>query len=220
MEYPNPEDCLAPTHFIDSDAETIQACVHKLELEGLSPNERAVKIFNYVRDDVTYEFSIRVTRDQFKASYTVVNGRGYCVRKALLLGALCRAVDIPAVVILCDMRDGSLAPKIVEALGTDVMHYHGLCGIYLDGKWLKLDASLSPALVEKKQYRIVKFDGHSDALQENTTLTGGAHMEYVAYHGAYVDLPYEQMMRGYKDGFNNSNKEMMAQLGLKSSFDT
>ncbi len=219
IEFPNAEDCIAPSSFIDSDAETIQECVENLELDGLTPNERAVKIFNYVRDKVTYEFSIRVPREEFKASFTVTSGRGYCVRKAVLLGALCRSVDIPAVVILCDMRDQSLSPKIAEALGTDIMHYHGLAGIHLDGQWLKLDASLSPGLVKKKQYRLVEFDGKSDALQENTTLTGSPHMEYVAYHGAYIDLPYDQMMRGYKEGFNNSNKEMMAQLGLKSSFD-
>jgi transglutaminase-like putative cysteine protease len=218
IEFPNPEDCLAPTSFIDSDASTIRECVQNLQLDNLTPRERAVKIFNFVRDEIAYEFSIRVTPEEFKASFTVTNRRGYCVRKALLLGALCRAVDIPSVVILCNMRDQSLSPKVVEALGTDIMFYHGLAGIYLDGRWLRLDASLSPGLVEKRQYRLVEFDGKSDALQENTTLNGDPHMEYVAYHGAYIDLPYDQMMAGYAEGFNNSNKEMMAQLGLKSSF--
>lgn len=218
IAFPEAADCLAPTHFIDSDADSIQACVRSLELDGLSPKARAIRLFNYTRDNVIYEFSIRTTPDEFKASYTVVNGRGYCVRKSILLCALCRAAGIPAAIILANMRDRSLSPKIIEALGTDVMYYHGLTGIHLNGEWLKLDPSLSPDLVTKKHYRLVEFDGVSDALQENSTLTGGPHMEYVAYHGAYVDLPYEDMMAGYTAGFSNSNKEMLNQLGLKSTF--
>lgn len=219
IEFPNPEDCLAPTTFIDSDARTIRECVQNLHLDGLTPNERAIRLFNYVRDEITYEFSIRVTQEEFKASFTITDGKGFCVRKSLLLCALCRAEDIPSVIILSDMRDKSLPPKMVEALGTDILFCHGLAGIHLDGQWLKLDPSLSPELVEKRQYRLVEFDGKSDALQDSTTLSGDPHMEYVAYHGAYTDLPYQQMMAGFDDGFSNANKATLEQMGLKSTFD-
>ena len=76
------------------------------------------------------------------------------------------------------MRDRSLSRRVVDMLGTDVMFNHGLAGVYLDGKWLKLDASLSPELVAKRNYRLVEFDGASDALQRDTTLSGDPHMEY------------------------------------------
>ena len=218
LEFPSPESCISPSSFMDSDAQTIQDCIGSLALDALTPNECAVKLFNYVRDEVVYEFNIRKNPEEFKASYTVTDGRGYCVRKSILLAALCRAAGIPAVIILANMRDRSLPSKVVEALGTDIMFYHGLTGVYLDGKWLMLDASLSPELVDKKKYRLVEFDGHSDALQEPTMLNGDPHMEYVAYHGAYVDLPYEQMMEGYTEGYSKGNSAMLKQLGLESTF--
>lgn len=219
MEFPNPEDCLTSATFIDSDAPAIRERTEELQLDGLAPNERAVKLFNHVRDEVVYEFGIRTTPEEYKASFTITDGKGFCVRKSLLLCALCRAVDIPSVIILSNMRDQSLSPKMAKALGTDIMFNHGLAGIHLDGQWLKLDPSLSPELVEKKQYRLVEFDGASDALQDTTTRTGDPHMDYVAYHGAYPDLPYAQMMIGFEEGYSNADKATLNQLGLKSTFE-
>lgn len=219
MDYPDPRDCIAPGEFIDSEAHEIEAAVARLNIAESSPSERAVAIFNHVRDTIEYEFAIRNTPGEYKASFTIQDGRGFCVRKSILVAAMCRAAGIPAVVILSNMRDMSLSPRIVQMLGTDIMYNHGLAGVYLDGQWFKLDASLSPELVAKKQYRLVEFDGRSDALQSNTTLTGDPHMEYVAYHGAYTDLPYKQMMRGFDAGYANADKEQLVRMGWKATFD-
>ena len=56
MEYPDPSACLASTESIDSDAPEIQAAVDSLDLGDASPAERAVAIFNHVRDSIEYEF--------------------------------------------------------------------------------------------------------------------------------------------------------------------
>ena len=219
MEYPDPKECFAPAASIDSDAPEIVAAVESLNLGDASPAERAVAIFNHVRDSIEYEFAIRNTPEEYKASFTIQDGRGFCVRKAIVVAAMCRAAGIPSVIILSNMRDRSLSPRVVDMLGTDVMFNHGLAGVHLDGRWFKLDASLSPGLVAKKQYRLVEFDGASDALQSNTTLAGDPHMEYVAYHGAYVDLPYKQMMRGFDAGYANADKEQLVKMGWEATFD-
>ena len=219
MLYPDPNDCLAPAETIDSDAPEIVSAVESLDLGDASPAERAVAIFNHVRDSIEYEFAIRNTPREYKASFTIQDGRGFCVRKAIVVAAMCRAAGIPSVIILSNMRDKSLSPRIIDMLGTDVMHNHGLAGVFLDGQWLKLDASLSPELVAKKRYRLVEFDGKSDALQSDTTLTGSPHMEYVAYHGTYTDLPYKQMMRGFDEGYANADKDQLVKMGWEATFD-
>ncbi|MFP6582322.1 MAG: transglutaminase family protein [Candidatus Hydrogenedentota bacterium] len=219
LQYPDPETCLARSQFIDSDAPEIVEVVQRLTTADQTPAEKAVILFNYVRDNVEYEFTIRNTPNEFKASFTLGDGRGFCVRKSLLVAALCRAAGIPSVIILCNMKDMSISPRVVEMLGTDIMYNHGLAGVHLEGHWYQLDASLSPELVAKRQFRLVEFDGQSDALQENTTMTGDPHMEYVAYHGAYIDLPYKQMMQGFDKGYANANKEELAKMGWHSTFD-
>lgn len=219
LQYPDLEACLAPAEFVDSDAPVIVNAVERLTTAEQSSTEKAVTLFNHVRDTIEYEFAIRNTPGEYKASFTLGDGRGFCVRKSLLVAALCRAAGIPSVIILSNMKDLSLPQRVIDMLGTDIMYNHGLAGVHLEGHWYKLDASLSPELVAKKQYRLVEFDGQSDALQENTTLTGDPHMEYVAFHGAYTDLPYKQMMRGFDEGYSNGNKEDLARMGWHSTFD-
>ena len=219
LDYPNPENCLAPAEFIDSDSVAITDAVRRIAGDRKSDAGKAVAIFNYVRDSVQYEFAIRNTPEEYRASFTISDGRGFCVRKSLLVAALCRAAGIPSVIILCNMKDMSLSQRVIDMLGTDIMFNHGLAGVYLDREWFKLDASLSPALVEKREYRLVEVDGHSDALQETTTLSGGPHMEYVEYHGAYTDLPYTQMMRGFDAGYANADKKQLEAMGWHSTFD-
>lgn len=210
----DPKDCLAPSLFIDSDEPSIQACVAELALDDLEPAERAVRIFNFVRDTITYEFSIRITPEEYKASHTLNDGKGFCVRKSLLLAALGRAAGIPSALVLADMRDSSLSPDAIQGLGTDIMHHHGMAAFFLQGQWLKVDSALSPELVEKRGYRLVEFDGKTDAMHDTTTLNGEPHMSYIAIHGIYADLPYEETMRAYATGYSNASAEMLSRMGL------
>lgn len=212
---PNPEACLKPTQFIDSDAPAIRDLILAMELEGCSIRERAVRIFEHVRDNVTYEFMIRFTPEEYQASYTLGDGRGFCVRKSILLCALARAAGVPAALVLSDLRDLSLSTRVTLALGTDIMYHHGLTAFHIDGNWLKVDASLSPDIVTKKRYRPVKFDGVSDALQQSTTLDGSPHAQYLEIHGLYEDLPYDQMMEAFGLGYKDADMAMFAKLGLQ-----
>lgn len=195
--FPDPSDCLGSTSFIDSDSPSIVACLDEIGIKKSSAEQRAVEVFEYVRDEIEYEFGIRHTPEEFAASFTLKDGKGFCVRKAVLLCALGRAAGIPSAIILSDMRDRSLSPRVRDSLGTDVMYHHGLTAMFLNGRWLRVDASLSPDIYIRKAYRPVVFDGISDALQADTTLSGDPHAEYLEFHGIYADLPYEQMMSAY-----------------------
>lgn len=202
---PTPEACLAPTRFIDATHPAIVAAVDDLDIRRSPPMERARRLFELVKDRVRYEFSAKMSEEEYVASYVLAAGRGFCVQKAVLLAALGRAAGVPTALVLSDLRDRSLPGWVTEALTTDVMHHHGLNAFWLDGAWVKADASLSPDVVERKGYRDVVFAPPEDALLAPTTLAGAPHADYVAFHGLYADLPFEQMIGAFLEAYSRAD---------------
>lgn len=211
-----PEQCLAETQYIDVRAPAILDATATLGMASRSPVERAGAVFSFVRDRLRYRFAAPLDPTAYVASRILVAGSGFCVQKALVACALGRAVGIPTALVLADLRDRSLSPTIVTALGTDVMFHHGLTAFHLDGAWRVADASLSPDLVTRKKYRQVEFDGRSDATLARTTEDGHAHAEYLAIHGLYADLPYDQMVAAFAAGYSRADAGLLAEMGLGS----
>lgn len=207
-------ECLAPTGFIDSVDPSIVACVEELRVAALPPAERAAALFRFVRDEVRYEFMAKLTAEEYRASYVLRERRGFCVQKAVLMCALSRAAGVPCALVLSDLVDHSLSPKIASALGTNMMFHHGLNAIHVDGRWLKADASLSPDLTSRKGYRLVDFDGTADALLPATTLAGTPHATYARFHGTYADLPFERMLNAFIEAYRHANVQALAELGF------
>jgi transglutaminase-like putative cysteine protease len=193
----DPSLCIAPTEFIESEHPAIRACVDSLDVMGLSEHERAVRLFEFVRDHIEYEFCAKTHRHEYLASFILADGKGFCVQKAVLLCALGRAAGLATGIVMADLRDHTFPPRIVEVMRTDTLEYHGLTAFYLDGRWLRADATLSPELVTRKGYRLVEFNGREEALLSETTADGGPHVEYVQWRGIYADLPYGDMMRAF-----------------------
>jgi len=211
---PSPEACLAPTRFIDSTHPAIRRVANELAPVSLSAPERAVRLFDYVRDRIWYEFMARLEEGDYIASKILAEAKGFCVRKAVLLCALGRASGIPTALVLSDVRDDTLPPKLAEGMGTNVLYHHGLVAFHLDGRWIKADASLSPDLAEKKGYRLVHFNGCDDALLAPTTLTGKPHATYLAWHGLYADLPFAQTIRAFRDGYRGGDPYVLELIGV------
>ena len=208
--YPDLESCLGSTAFINSDHPSIRARVDDLDLRTRPLWERAVRVFEFVRDQIEYEFRAKLNPEEYVASYTLGVGKGFCTQKAVLLCALGRAAGIPTALVLADLRDRSLPERIVRAMRTDVLEYHGIVAFHLDGQWLLADATLSPEVVKRKHYRSVTFDGRQDALLPSTTLTGAPHVEYVRFHGAFADLPFKRMQRVFIERFKDMDLEALA----------
>lgn len=209
------DTCLAPTDFVDSMDPSIVAMVEELRVAARRPAERAAALFRFVRDDIRYEFMAKLSMEEYRASYVLRERRGFCVQKAVLLCALSRAAGVPCALVLSDLVDHSLSPKIASALGTNVMFHHGLNAFHVDGRWLKADASLSPDVTSRKGYRLVDFDGTADALLPATTLAGTPHATYARFHGTYADLPFEQMLTAFLEAYRHANVEALAELGFR-----
>ena len=99
----------------------------------LTARERAVAAFDRVRDGVSYEFMAKLRPEEYTASHVLGRGRGFCVQKAVLLVSLLRASGVPSALVLTDLRDHTMPRRIAHAMGTDVMHGHGLAAAWVDG---------------------------------------------------------------------------------------
>lgn len=212
---PSPESCLAPTRYIESTHPAIVDLVERLRVRELAPPTRAATLFRFVRDEIRYEFMAKLTPEEYFASHVLQDAKGFCVQKAVLLCALSRAAEVPCAIVLSDLLDQSLSPKIARALGTNVMFHHGLNAFHLEGRWLKVDASLSPDVTTRKGYRVVDFDGTREALLPATTLAGGPHARYVRFHGTYADLPFDQMLNAFMSAYQHVDVLALAQLGFR-----
>jgi hypothetical protein len=210
----DPTQCLETSEFIDSDSASVEALAHRVQGDG-TPIQKAVRLFEHVRDEIQYEFRAKLTKDEYRASRVLLDGKGFCVQKAVLLCALLRAARIPSAIVLCDLKDYTLSTRVLEAMGTDTMFHHGLNAIHLNGRWLLADASLSPDVVERKRYRRVDFDGEDDALFPKTTLAGAAHAEVIRFHGMYIDLPFSQMVGAFMAAYAQADLAGLAEMGYR-----
>jgi len=215
VNVPDPADCLRATPCIDSDHAAVRGLVGRLGVAALSPEARAARLFHHVRDEVRYAFRAALTREEYVASSVLDEGRGFCVQKAVLLCALGRAAGVPTALVLCDLRDRSLSPRVTRALGTDVMFHHGLNAFYLGDRWVRADASLSPDVVARKGYRPVEFDGTAEALLAPTTLDGSPHAEYLRFHGLFAELPFEPMVEAFVAAYAGADLVALADTGFR-----
>jgi len=199
---PDIHDCLQPSQCIDSDHPDIVAYVQSL-LEPRQGNvEKAVTLYYRVRDDIRYNpYAIATTVDGFLASTTLRAGEGWCVTKALLLAALCRAAGIPARVGFADVVNHLSTERLRATMETDVFYFHGYTSIYLDKRWVKATPAFNIALCDKFGLRPLAFDGRQDSLYHAFDMAGNKHMEYINERGEYLDLPFDEMATVFRQHY-------------------
>jgi transglutaminase-like putative cysteine protease len=195
----NPASSLRPTFCIDSDAKIIREKAAQLTAGLSEARSKARKLFDYVRDEIRYNFGPAVYESShFKASHTLELGNGFCMQKAALYAALCRASGIPARIGFQHLIDYKIVGAFYDLLGGNELPNHGMNGIYLDGRWVAVDATLNRTLCEKKNYRLVEFDGRHDALLPRTDRDGQPHFTIRKQKKFYNDTPQFAMQRFLK----------------------
>jgi len=183
---------LAATPFIDSDHAAVRALAEQAAGQG-SDKERAIRLYYAVRDNFIYDpYSVELSVDGMRASGVIERGKGFCVNKALLLAAVCRAAGIPARLGLADVKNHLATERLLQLMDTDIFYYHGYAEIYLDGKWVKATPAFNLALCEKFRVLPLEFDGETDSVFHPFDADNRRHMEYVADRGSFDDLPFEE----------------------------
>ncbi len=198
----DPASYLAPTHFIDSDSEVIQALVDKSVNATDSDADKASTLFRTVRDGWRYDpYSVVLDPEQYKASAIAGKDRGFCVPKAILLTAVARAAGIPALIGFADVKNHLSTPRLRELMQTDLFVFHGYAEMFLNGRWLKATPAFNATLCERFGVAPLEFDGKSDALLHAFDGAGHQYMEYVVDRGTFADFPFEQMLSAFREHY-------------------
>lgn len=189
-----PNEFLRPTPFIDADAPTIAAWAREHAAGAADTRDAAVKLYYAVRDGFRYDpYRVDLSVAGLRASATLANGYGWCVSKAVLLAAGCRALEIPARLGFADVRNHLSTERLRTQMKTDLFAWHGYTSIEIDGRWVKATPAFNLQLCEKFQLRPLEFDGREDSIYHPFDLAGNRHMEYVTERGEFADVPIDAM---------------------------
>lgn len=197
------EPYLAPTYFLDWQAPAVQRFVADAIGDAPDPRSRAVRLFYAVRDRIRYDpYRISYEPAAYRASQVIEDGYGWCVSKAGLLAACARAVGIASAIGLADVVNHLNTEKLRARMGgVDVFYDHGYAVLLIEGRWVKAVPAFNIELCERFGVRPTDFDGVGDALYQEHDARGRLHMQYLADHGTWSDLPLQQvredMLRHY-----------------------
>jgi transglutaminase-like putative cysteine protease len=192
---------LAPTAFVDADHPAVAAFARSRAGAG-SARECAVRLYYAVRDEFRYDpYGIELSVRGLRASTVLESGRGFCINKAVLLAAVCRAVGIPARLGYADVRNHLSTERLRQSMNTDRFYYHGYTSIWIDGRWVKSTPAFNLSLCEKFRLKPLEFDGVEDSIYHPFDLSGNRHMEYLTFRGEYADVPISDMVRVFEEHY-------------------
>jgi transglutaminase-like putative cysteine protease len=199
MDAPNPT--LTPTAFVDHDHPRVAEFARRSAGTG-SDLARAVRLYYAVRDGIRYDpYAFRVEREWLTASRTLEAGVGWCVPKAVLLAACCRAEGIPARLGFADVRNHLATERLLRLMDTPDFLWHGYVSLLLEGRWVKATPAFNVELCRRFGVLPLEFDGRTDSLLQPYDARNQRHMEYVRDRGLFDDLPYDEATRDWRAGY-------------------
>jgi len=190
---------LAPGEHVDANHPAVLAFARERTRSASDERDIAVHLYYAVRDGIRYDpYTAGSSPDALRASTTLRAGRGWCVGKAVLLAACCRALGIGARLGFADVRNHLSTARMRESMGTDVFYYHGYAQLRIEGHWLKATPAFNVELCEKMGLLPLEFDGRNDSLYHPFDREGKRHMEYIRDHGVYDFVPVEAMLATWR----------------------
>ena len=198
-----PDDAdLAPTRFLDFDHPDVAGFARSVTATEptRTRTRQAVALFDTVRDSIWYDpHDISADPEDYRASAVAARRQRWCVPKAVLLSAACRAVGIPARLGFADVRNHLQSSKLRERMGTDLFYWHGYSVIWLEGAWRKVSPAFNRELCDRFGTEVLAFDGTGEALLHAYAGDGRRYMEYVAERGVYTDLPLARILSTFAE---------------------
>lgn len=200
------EEYLQETEFFDISSDYVQETLEKLELNGLSEKETAIKLFYHVRDSISYSIKpVNLEKITYTASHVLQQKKSFCIPKAIALGTLARAVGIPSRIHFVDFINHRLSDDLEKMWGTKVMAAHCYTELYLDNNWVKATPALDKAICDRHNFKTVEFDGENDALLHSLDRDGNLHAEYVKDRGTLADMSIRLVASVFKEVYDGSD---------------
>jgi len=199
---------LEPTRFIDSDHPDVVTQARRLVEGCAGDRERLERIYYFVRDmpyDILASFRY-LAEGKSRASDVLHAGHAFCMGKASSFVALCRAAGIPARVGFQQLHcpDKPFMSEEVRRLwGDRTLPWHSLGEAYLDGRWLKLDATIDAATASAKGRPYTRqFDGRHDIPTVEGPILKDleSHADYPAAVADWYETMAREIMRSLDGG--------------------
>jgi transglutaminase-like putative cysteine protease len=159
---------LAPTDYIDSTHPEVVARARELIRGCRTDREKLERIYYFVRElpyDILAAFRY-LARGRRRASDVLQEGTAFCMGKASSFVALCRAAGIPARIGFQQLHCPDkpfMSEEVRQLWGDRKLPWHSLGEAYLDGRWLKLDATIHGEFARAKGRPYTQeFDGVHD----------------------------------------------------------
>ena len=182
--------------------------------------DKAVRLYYAVRDGIRYDpYTAVLTVDGLKASQTLKAARAWCVPKAILLAACCRAAGLPARLGYADVRNHLSTSRMRQNMQTEIFRWHGYTSICIEGNWVKATPAFNVELCRKFDLLPLEFDGRSDSLFHSFDAIGNRHMEYLRYRGEFADTPIAAIEATFQDLYRESWLAEGKAFGEEADFD-
>jgi transglutaminase-like putative cysteine protease len=185
---------LNPADYIDSDHPAVRQFAAAAVTPEMQPADKA-RLFYLAAREIRYDPDLDYSDPEiYRASSVLKAGHAYCVGKAALFAALCRAGGIPARVAFADVTNHLSSDKLRERMGTNYFAWHGFTEVFLDNRWVKASPTFNSTLCSRFGVAPLDFDGGSDALLQAYDGAGRSFMQYEVLHGAFHDVPAKFLM--------------------------
>lgn len=129
---------VSETLLLDYNSPKIQAIISERNWRDMTPRDKILNIYNFVRDEILFGFNLR---DNLPASYILKNGYGQCNTKGILLMALLRAVKIP-----CRLHGFTVDKTLQKGILKKSSYFfapklllHSWVEVYYNDRWFNLE---------------------------------------------------------------------------------
>jgi transglutaminase-like putative cysteine protease len=184
---------LAAADMVDADHPAVVDFARQ-HARGADDRARAVALYYAVRDGFRYDpYCVDLSEQGMRASTVLAQGVGWCVTKAALLSAACRAIGIPTRLGFADVRNHLSTARMRALMKTDEFVWHGYSEIWLDGAWRKATPAFNIELCTRFGLLPLEFDGIDDSIYHPFDSRGQRHMEYLREHGSFDDVPLQRL---------------------------
>ena len=161
-------DYLTPTTYIDSDHPDVMAKAAELIKGCTTEKEKVERIYYFVRElpyDILTAFRY-LAEGRRRASDVLAAGTAFCMGKASSFVALCRASGVPARIGFQQLHCPDkpfMSEEVRQLWGDRKLPWHSLGEARVNGKWLRLDATIHSQFANAKGMPYMReFDGEND----------------------------------------------------------
>lgn len=159
------KEYISPTKVCDVESSDIKMKSFLLTKNSYSLKQKAIDIFNFVRDEIKYRFDYPYT----KASETLKKGYGNCFNKTNLQIALLRNLNIYSGYKVYLIKKEVFFPIVPEEIYKMISQptVHVSCVVFLDDRWIEADTTIDFELYSHvykymDDWKYLEWDGESD----------------------------------------------------------